>query len=149
MLIKKLQTLITDLEFFLNGKIKFIGHYEYPYADCTAKDFHTYSDWQLSYYNYPVIKIEGLEKFGSIRSLFPNLTIANIHLFVNTKKSLSFNWHKDDVNVYLKVLKGSKVCEFRKSIICLKSGQSIYIAKGLNHRVRSSRDTWALSVGCR
>lgn len=149
MTIKKLKNLLTDLEFFINGKIKFIGHSEYPNADCRARDFHSYSDWQLCYQNYPVIKIEGLEKFCSIRTLFPNFKITNIHLFVNIKKGLSFNWHKDDVDVYLKVLKGSKVCEFRKSMICLKSGQSIFIAKGVDHRVRSSRGTWALSVGCR
>jgi mannose-6-phosphate isomerase-like protein (cupin superfamily) len=71
----------------------------------------------------------------------------NIHLFVTQETGVSFKWHRDDVNVYLYVLKGTKIVQLRNKTVTLKTKQGIVIPRKHIHRVFSKAGTVALSVG--
>jgi mannose-6-phosphate isomerase-like protein (cupin superfamily) len=107
----------------------------------------TYSEWIATYQKYPTIKIEGIESIDEVRNCFKKVSIKNIHLFVSQKYGYSFNWHRDDVNVMLCVLKGKKTVHIRDKVSKLHAGQHTIIPNGHLHRVSSIADTWALSIG--
>jgi mannose-6-phosphate isomerase-like protein (cupin superfamily) len=144
---KLLADQLLDYAKYEQGLIKVIGHPDYKHSDCTVKDFFTFSEWIEQHEQYPVIKVEGLETNTIVRSQFERIKFKNIHLFVNQKFGYSFNWHKDDVNVLLYVIKGRKTVYIRNKTVVLHPGQHVIIPKGHLHRVSSVQNTWALSVG--
>jgi mannose-6-phosphate isomerase-like protein (cupin superfamily) len=138
---------LLDYAKYEQGLIKVIGHPDYKHSDCIVKDFFTFSQWIEQHKSYPVIKVEGLETDPDISSCFDKINFKNIHLFVNQKFGYSFNWHKDDVNVLLHVIKGQKTVYIRNKKVILHPGQHVIIPKGHLHRASSIQNTWALSVG--
>jgi len=99
------------------------------------------------YKTFPAIKVEGLESVNDIAVNFARFDIKNIHLFVAQRYGYSFNWRKDDVNVYLHVIKGQKIVLLRNKRIILNPGQGVYIPRRHIHKVHSRANTWALSIG--
>jgi mannose-6-phosphate isomerase-like protein (cupin superfamily) len=144
-LIPILKEQLLDYNNYEQGLLKVIGYPGYPISDCTVCNVMSYSEWINTYHTYPVIKVEGIESIQQIRQHYNNCT--NIHLFVNQHFGFSFNWHKDDVNVRLSVLKGKKTVWIKEKKYILHTSQSVIITKGYLHRVCSQKDTWALSVG--
>jgi len=137
--LKSVRSHIQDYSAYETGLTKVIGLTGARHGDTVVKDVMSYSLWLETYKNYPIIKIEGLEK---------NYNLGNtIHLFVHQQAGLSFNWHTDDVNVLLYVVKGRKTVYMKNRKIILKSGQSVRIPKGTKHRVFSTKHTQALSIG--
>lgn len=142
-----LQDQITDYDRYASGQLKVIGYPDHPRSDCTVMDKLSYPMWINDYTKYPVIKVEGLESLELIRGIFPKLKTKSIHLFVNQRYGYSFNWHRDDCNVFLFVIKGQKTAWVRDRRYILNPGQGVMIPKGHLHRVRSIANTWALSIG--
>jgi mannose-6-phosphate isomerase-like protein (cupin superfamily) len=144
---KLLADQLLDYSKYEQGLIKVIGHPDYKHSDCIVKDFFTFSQWIEQHKSYPVIKVEGLETDHAVSSCFNKINFKNIHLFVNQKFGYSFDWHKDDVNVLLHVIKGRKTVYIRNKKVILHPGQHVIIPRGHLHRVSSMQNTWALSVG--
>ena len=139
--------LLVDYDRFENNDIRIIGYPGYSHTDCLVKDKFDYGSWLQQYSIFPTIKVEGLETIDAIKSKFSRFDIKNIHLFVAQRPGYSFNWHKDDVNVYLHVIKGQKIVLLRNKRIVLNSGQGVYIPRQHVHKVHSRANTWALSIG--
>ena len=83
--------------------------------DREVKEHMTYGEWLREYERFKTIKVEGLEETKWITEcvdeVVHNITgkkRSNIHLFVNQKPGVSFKSHKDDLDVYLYVVKGKK-----------------------------------------
>ena len=146
-LIPMLTEQLLDYNNYEQGLLKVIGYPGYPISDSTVCDIMTYPEWIATYQKYPTIKIEGIESINEIRNCFSKVSIKNIHLFVSQKYGYSFNWHRDDVNVLLYVLKGKKILHLRDKVSTLYTRQLAIIPKGHLHRVSSIANTWALSVG--
>lgn len=146
-LIQLTKDLPVDYSRFENKNIRVIGYPGYSHVDCLVNDKFDYLTWIQSFTTFPIIKVEGLENINEIRNKFNKFDVKNIHLFVNQKPGFSFNWHKDDVNVYLYVLRGQKVVLLRNKRIVLNPSQGVYIPRGHIHKVFSRTNTWALSVG--
>lgn len=138
---------LLDYEKYDQGLLKVIGHPDHKHRDCIVKDFFTFSQWIDQHKSYPVIKVEGLETNDIIRSCCRRTNFKNIHLFVNQKFGYSFDWHTDNVNVLLYVLKGQKTVHVRNKTVVLHPGQHTIIPRHHLHRVSSVQNTWALSVG--
>jgi mannose-6-phosphate isomerase-like protein (cupin superfamily) len=137
---------LLDYNNYEQGLLKVIGYPGYPISDCIVKDVMSYSEWVNRHSQYPVIKLEGLERLDAVKSQFgPN--IKNIHLFVSQKYGQSFNWHRDNLNVILIVLRGHKLVQILDKSYSLYTGKSIRILKGSAHKVVSKKNTWALSLG--
>ena len=124
------------------------------YIDQDGKDYSvksqiSFSEWLLIYKSFSTIKVEGLEDNYLIKSQFSKTkNINSIHLFVKQQEGFSFDWHKDNTNVYLHVIKGVKKVFIENEMFLVNSGDCIYIKKGKKHKVDSVDNTWALSVGC-
>lgn len=144
---KILEDVLFDFEAYQEGHIKIIGYQEYTNSDTTVKDVMSYKDWIETHKDYPVLKIEGLEKIDAIKEYFSTIGIKNIHLFVSQQDGHSFDWHTDDVDVYLFVVKGEKTVYFEDKEVLLKANKGVIIDKGKSHKVYSKKDTWALSIG--
>jgi len=138
--IRQLRSYINSYDHYELGLSKIIGYSNYRYGDTIVNNVMSYREWITTNTKYPIIKIEGLE-------LDFNISCKNIHLFVHQQHGLSFNWHSDDVNVLLHVIKGRKIVYMRNRRIILQAGQHIKIPKGIRHRVVSTKNTWALSIG--
>ena len=126
---------ITDYNVYESGDSKFIKDYK----DYAVKDAVSYGQWVANYRSFPVVKINGLEKLLPIDS-------ETIHLFVNNESNYSFDWHKDDVDVFLYVVKGKKTVYVEAEVYEVTEGNGIEIPKGHLHKVYSDADTWALSI---
>jgi mannose-6-phosphate isomerase-like protein (cupin superfamily) len=126
---------ITDYNAYESGDVKFIKDYK----DYAVKDAVSYGQWVANYRSFPVIKINGLENLLSIDS-------ETVHLFVNNESNYSFDWHKDDVDVFLYVVKGKKKVHIEQDTVELSEGEGVHIPKGSMHKVYSDADTWALSI---
>lgn len=138
-LLKTLRQQILDYDRYESKETKVIGYSGYPNTDVVVADKMTYSQWIEQHHRFPVIKLEGLEKVLDINS-------DSIHLFYHQRSSYSFKWHKDNVNVFLYVVKGIKKVAVRNRKITLYAGQGVFIPRGHLHRVFSRKDTWALSI---
>jgi len=145
--ISLLKEQVIDYQRYEAGQIKMIGHPEYRHSDCQVDTFHSYAEWLKHYTDYPVIKVEGIESLAQIKKQFSKFPVQNIHLFVSQQFGFSFKWHKDDVNVFLYVIKGQKLLQVRDKTYIINPRQGIIIPKGYLHRARSRADTWALSIG--
>lgn len=141
----------------LKSEIESYNRYENNqlfYIDQNGRDYSvksqiSFSEWLLIYKSFPTLKVEGLEDNTLIKSKFSKIkNINSIHLFVKQQKGFSFDWHKDNTNVYLYVIKGIKKVFIDDEVSLVNSGDCIYIKKGKKHKVDSVDDTWALSVGC-
>jgi mannose-6-phosphate isomerase-like protein (cupin superfamily) len=110
--------------------------------DWAVKDKLTFGQWVNNYKKFPAIKLEGLEK-----TLRCSLPLNDIHLFYSKKAGYSFKWHKDSVDVILYVIKGSKRVSIKNRSYLIKAGQYVKIPKRNMHRVFSTANTWALSIG--
>lgn len=139
--------LLVDYNRFENNDIRVIGYPGYLHADCLVNTKFDYLTWIRDYKNYSAVKVEGLETIDAIKSKFKKFTVKNIHLFVAQKFGYSFNWHRDNLNVFLYVIKGRKTVFLRDRKIILNPGQGVIIPKHHTHKVYSRADTWALSVG--
>jgi len=127
------------------------------YIDKKGKDYKvkeeiTYGVWLKTYKEIPNIKVEGLEdKFFHLKVLEQyqlNFKIKNVHLFYNQYGGFSFPEHIDDIDVFLYVIKGSKKIYIDNEPFLIKEDQAVLIPKGVKHKVDSSANTWALSIGC-
>ncbi len=136
-LYQKIKKEIISYDRYISGELKVIGYPGFAKTDCVVKDKLSYAQWLENHQCYSTIKVEGLaiEKF------------TDVHLFVNTRSSYSFKWHKDSVNVYLYVIKGQKRLQVKNKTYLLTAGQGAFIPKGQLHRAFSKKDTWALSIG--
>jgi len=144
-LYKSVKNELTSYNRYESGQLKLIGVDNYQHSDYVVKNKLSFLEWIGQKDKMPIIKIEGIENIKKVKSHFTRCN--NIHLFVHQKTCYSFNWHKDDVNVYLVVLKGKKIVYVKSKKIVLKSGQGVCIPKGHLHKVFSNKGTWALSVG--
>jgi mannose-6-phosphate isomerase-like protein (cupin superfamily) len=119
--------------------------------DYKVKDEITYRNWIKTYKDIPNIKVEGLEdKFFHLKILKDfNLEhkVTDVHLFYNQYGGFSFPEHADDTNVLLYVVKGTKKVYVDNHLILVKEEQAIFIPKRVKHKVDSSENTWALSIG--
>lgn len=115
--------------------------------DIFIQDKMTFGEWINSYKDYSTIKVEGIESIPSVSREFKRLKPKNIHMFLSQKTGTSFKWHKDDVNVYLYVVRGQKIVHLRNQRRIVSSGQGIYIPRNHLHKVFSRAGTLALSVG--
>ncbi len=136
-LYQKIKKEIISYDRYISGELKVIGYPGFAKTDCVVKDKLSYAQWLENHQCYSTIKVEGLaiEKF------------TDVHLFVNTRSSYSFKWHRDSVNVYLYVIKGQKRLQVKNKTYLLTAGQGAFIPKGQLHRAFSKKDTWALSIG--
>ncbi len=72
---------------------------------------------------------------------------SNIHLFVNQKPGVSFKSHKDDLDVYLYVVKGKKKVNVEGEDKIAYADEGVFIKEGQYHYVDNEADTWGLSIG--
>jgi len=119
--------------------------------DYKVKDKITYGVWTKTYKDIPHIKVEGLEDKSFHSKILKDFNLVykinSVHLFYNQYGGFSFPEHADDTNVLLYIVKGSKKVYIDKHPILVKEEQAIFIPKGVKHRVDSSENTWALSIG--
>lgn len=144
---KILDDILFDYNSYDQGLIKIIGYQDYKNSDTTVKDVMSYKTWIETHQSYPVIKVEGLETFNSIKEYFNTLAVKNIHLFISQVDGHSFDWHTDDVDVFLFVVDGEKTVYFEDKNVLLSANDSVIIPKGKSHKVYSKQGTRALSVG--
>ena len=135
---------IISYDRYQTGELKVIGLPGLLHTDTIVRTKFSYADWVNNHSKYSVIKVEGLE---TMIDTFRQFNPRDIHLFVSNKTSFSFKWHKDDVNVFLYVIKGYKKLQVKSKTYFLTAGQGALIPKGHLHRAFSKKGTWALSVG--
>lgn len=135
---------ITDYNRFEQHNIRVIENPGRSGSDTCVSRIMDYPKWIANYKQYPVIKVEGIE---DTISNFPPFAVKDVHLFVHQKYGQSFKWHKDDVNVYLYVLRGFKRLHVQNRVYDLYPGQGCIIPKGHLHKAVSNQGTWALSIG--
>jgi mannose-6-phosphate isomerase-like protein (cupin superfamily) len=141
-LLKKLKQETVSYDRYASGELKFI----IEGFDTAVNVAYSYSQWIEAVTEIPAVKVEGLKLIPKIKEV-QNLKVKNIHLFVSVKKGFSFNWHKDDVNVFLYVVRGKKIVFIENKKYVLVKNQGVFIPKGKLHRVNSQSNTWALSIG--
>ena len=122
--------------------------------DREVKEHMTYGEWLREYERFKTIKVEGLEETKWITEcvdeVVHNITgkkRSNIHLFVNQKPGVSFKSHKDDLDVYLYVVKGKKKVSLNGEVKPIYDDEGILIEQGVKHFVDNEADTWGLSIG--
>lgn len=119
--------------------------------DHKVKDKMTFGEWIKIHKEVSNIKIEGLEDklFHSkiLKDFKLDHSVNSVHLFYNQHGGFSFPEHTDDTNVILYIVKGLKKVYVDGNPILIKEKQIISIPKGVKHKVDSSPDTWALSIG--
>lgn len=141
-LTKKLKQEIVSYDRYASGELKFID----GGADTTVNTVYSYSQWIQTHRKIPVIKTEGITVVPRLARV-NRLKIKDVHLFVSVKGGYSFKWHKDDVNVLLYVVRGKKIVFIKNKKYVLTKNTAITINRGDLHRVNSSCNTWALSIG--
>lgn len=147
-MIKVLNDEIVSFSRYENNQIIYIDK---EGKDYKVKDEITYGNWIKTYKDIPHIKIEGLEDKTFHLKILKDFNLdhkANsVHLFYNQYGGFSFPEHADDTNVLLYIVKGSKKVYIDKHPVLVKEEQAVFIPKGLKHKVDSSENTWALSIG--
>ena len=138
--------LIIDTTSFLNEQIYVIDQG----LDWPACSRMSYAEWIQSYTQFSNIKINGLESNPKLMRRFShqfNKTAKDCHLFINQLGGQSFDWHRDELDVILLVVKGRKRVYTNKGAVSLCKGKSTYIPAGRMHKVVSIPGTVALSFG--
>lgn len=138
---------ITDYQRYEAGELKVIGYPGYERSDTVVADVMSYGQWLATYKQYPTIKVEGIESNLKVLRLFRDYRPKSIHLFCTQIPSESFDWHTDNENVFLFVVKGMKIVKFRSRNKVLRAGEGVLIPKGREHKAFSQQHTWAVSVG--
>jgi mannose-6-phosphate isomerase-like protein (cupin superfamily) len=122
--------------------------------DREVKEHMSYGEWLRESERFKTIKVEGLEETKWITECVDEVVYnitgkkrSNIHLFVNQKPGVSFKSHKDDLDVYLYVVKGKKKVNFDTESKIAYADEGVYIPEGKTHNVDSEADTWGLSIG--
>jgi mannose-6-phosphate isomerase-like protein (cupin superfamily) len=136
-----------DFNRYSTGQLKIIGYDQYQNSDTVVKNIMSYREWLETCNSYPTIKVEGLEELDELKSKFSSINIKNVHLFITQFSGYSFDWHCDDVEVFLYVIKGKKQVMFSDAEVILEKGSGITIPLGVSHKVYSEANTWALSIG--
>ena len=148
---KKIYKLIKDEIFnfdkFVSSKIIFIDRTSGSILDHRANSKFSYDCWINKAKTCTTIKVEGLESNKKLLKYFSKYQIRDIHLFFSPKSSYSFGWHKDNVTVFLYVIKGKKIVNLKSKKHVLREGQGVIIPRGHLHKVFSDKNTWALSLG--
>lgn len=144
-ILKLIRPLPVSFEAYITGQLKVIGLKHFESADCIVKEQMSYSEWIKTSKQYKTVKVEGLE--NKLINPITNLRIIDIHLFLNQKSTFSFKWHKDNVNVFLYVVKGFKKVYIKNCKYTVGAGQGVIIPKNSLHKVFSKKNTWALSIG--
>ena len=142
---KEFEKEITSLNRYYNNQLNYIAKDNKQYG---VSGILTYDKWCSEWFNFETIKINGLEDNKHLLEKFnfiPN--INSIHLYVKLQEGHSFDFHRDDCDVYLYVLKGHKEVWVEGKTTHLKENEGVYIPKGALHKVISTKDTWGLSVG--
>ena len=122
--------------------------------DREVKEHMSYGEWLRESERFKTIKVEGLEETKWITEcvdeVVHNITgkkRSNIHLFVNQKPGVSFKSHKDDLDVYLYVVKGKKKVNVEGEDKIAYADEGVFIKEGQSHYVDNEADTWGLSIG--
>ena len=118
--------------------------------DWKVNDKLSYREWVESKDLYPTIKLEQFEDCPNINDfLDPDLSkyVEKVNVFVTNAAGTSFDWHTDNLNVYLYVLCGYKRVETPEKEYKLQSNEYALIEKGTKHKVYSDVKTVALSIG--
>lgn len=144
---REIKNEITNYERYASQELKIIGYPGYERTDTIVAQKMSYSQWLECYTQWPVIKVEGLGSNKFLLKYFRKFRPKNIHLFYSVRTGTSFKWHRDDVNVFLFVVKGHKTVCLKSKRVQLNAGQGILLPKGHLHKVFSSSGTWALSIG--
>jgi hypothetical protein len=124
-------------------------------TDINYRNFVEYAaKVRQAYHNEQTIILKGLERFHPLvaqkaLSYGPNV---DAHLYITKSSgSLSFDFHEDDRDVYIHMIKGSKIFEFKTQAgiekHMLKERQELYIPKGVLHRGQSLGMTIMISFG--
>jgi len=147
-MIKVLNDEIVSFSRYENNQIIYIDK---EGKDYKVKDEITYGNWIKTYKDMPHIKIEGLEDktfhLKILKDFNLDHKVNTVHLFYNQYGGFSFKEHTDNTNVLLYIVKGSKKVYSDNHLILVKEEQAILIPKGAKHKVDSTSDTWALSIG--
>ncbi|MFN8847101.1 MAG: JmjC domain-containing protein [Bdellovibrionales bacterium] len=130
-------------------------------TDINYQNFIEYADHiRQSFHLGCTIILKGLEGFHPLvaqkaLSYGPNV---DAHLYLTKSAgSISFDFHEDDRDVYIHMIKGTKVFEIKnqnrnqnQGLIekqILKEGQELYIPKGVLHRAQSLGMSIMISFG--
>lgn len=137
-----------QIESYSNYENNLIFYIDKDGRDHSVKENFSYDNWLRVWDEQLTIKVEGLENDGIIKSNFPHIKwIKNIHLFVKLRPGFSFDWHRDDINVYLHCVQGKKMVFVEDNKYTISTNEGVNIKKGELHKVRSNKNTWALSIG--
>lgn len=119
--------------------------------DRFANQQFSYNDWLKNFNQSSTIQIRGLEIHSPFKDkyfkLYKDIKFKDLHLFYNIKGGISFREHTDPLTVYLHVIKGFKRVYMLNSVFTVEEGGYIIIQKDTTHKVESTPDTWAISVG--
>ncbi len=106
--------------------------------DREVKEHMTYGEWLREYERF---------KTDEVVHNITGKKRSNIHLFVNQKPGVSFKSHKDDLDVYLYVVKGKKKVNVEGEDKIAYADEGVFIKEGQYHYVDNEADTWGLSIG--
>jgi len=149
-LLKNIHNNTLDYNSFITGNLMMLKKHPVRGAlDFKAVDVMSYSEWILNLNSFQTVKIEGFESNKYLRAAIKPILeqVKDVHVFKTNQTGFSFKWHKDDVDVKLLVLKGTKTIYIRGAKYILKAGQYVDIPKGHLHRAFSLKNTIALSIG--
>ena len=101
-----------------------------------------------------LVKINNIETYNShyghfcqtLKKLF-NAKKIDCHIYFGKKNSLSFNFHKDTMDVLIYCLNGQKNIKLKKRTISLNTDDWIYIPRNTNHKAEYVADSTTLSFG--
>lgn len=128
-----------------------LSYIDQDYKDFKVTDSMSFGGWINKYKTFPNIIVSGLEDksyhLEILKKFNLNYKINSVILFYNQLGGFSFPEHKDDVSVFLYVVKGAKKIYLDKQPFLIKEEQGITIPKDCSHRVDSLPETWALSIG--
>lgn len=141
--LKFLNSIVYNFDYYEQGFTKVIDNG----LDWAVNEKLTYGQWIDNYKKYSTIKVENLEFEPCIIEFCKNYKTKNIHAFYSQRSGHSFKWHRDNLNVLLLVLSGTKLVKIKNKQIILSAGQSVLIKKNYLHKVFSKKGTWALSIG--
>lgn len=152
--------LLQDPQLFIDRKIGVLVHENGKFdRDYVVNDmFDSYLDYvnhlpQMLEKHYG-FKITGLEDYNdaikercSWLSEIWNQPSITAHGYLGFSKGSSFDWHTDDSNVYLHVIKGTKTVNLDHKSVVLNDDQGIFINQGDSHKIDNNTDNIAISFG--
>jgi ribosomal protein L16 Arg81 hydroxylase len=147
-LIDNLKSEIVNKTYYDEGLILYTDQNS---EDRFANQQLSHNDWVKNFDKCSSILVRGLETHSPHKdkyfSLYKDIKFDDLHLFFNIKGGVSFREHTDPKTVYLHVIKGFKRVHMLNSVFTVEEGGYIIIQKGTLHKIESTPDTWAISVG--